>query len=42
MLGLTEKSGDVMRTIDKLDKIGPDKVRAVLTDEFAVEPESRG
>ena len=40
LLGLTEKSGDVMRTIDKLDKIGPDKVRAVLTDEFAVEPET--
>ena len=27
MLGLTEKSGDIMRTVDKLDKIGPDKVR---------------
>ena len=40
LLGLTEKSGDVMRTIDKLDKIGPDKVRAMLTDEFAVEPET--
>ena len=40
LLGLTEKSGDVMRTIDKVDKIGPDKVRAVLTDEFAVEPEN--
>ena len=38
LLGLTEKSGDVMRTIDKLDKIGPDKVRAVLADEFGVEP----
>ena len=32
MLGLTEKSGDIMRTVDKLDKIGPDKVRALLTD----------
>ena len=30
MLGLTEKSGDIMRTVDKLDKIGPDKVRALL------------
>ena len=25
MLGLTEQSGDVMRTVDKLDKIGPTK-----------------
>ena len=32
MLGLTEKSGDIMRTVDKLDKIGPEKVRALLTD----------
>ena len=30
MLGLSEKSGDIMRTVDKLDKIGPDKVRAIL------------
>ncbi|MFR7893076.1 MAG: ATP phosphoribosyltransferase regulatory subunit [Dysosmobacter sp.] len=28
MLGLTEKSADVMRTVDKLDKIGPGKGRA--------------
>ncbi len=33
MLGLTEKSGDIMRTVDKLDKIGADKVRALLVDE---------
>ena len=26
MLGLTEKSGDIMRTVDKLDKIGAEKV----------------
>ena len=26
MLGLSEKAGDIMRTVDKLDKIGPDKV----------------
>lgn len=30
MLGLTEQSGAIMRTVDKLDKIGPDKVRALL------------
>jgi len=33
MLGLTEKAGDVMRTVDKLDKIGPEKVRAILVEE---------
>ena len=33
MLGLTEKAGDIMRTVDKLDKIGPEKVRALLTGE---------
>ena len=30
MLGLTELSGDIMRTVDKLDKIGADKVRQLL------------
>ena len=33
MLGLTEKSGDIMRTVDKLDKIGPEKVRALLLED---------
>lgn len=33
MLGLTEKSGDIMRTVDKLPKIGSEKVRALLMDE---------
>ena len=37
-LGLTEKSGDIMRTVDKLEKIGPDKVKAILTEDFAVSP----
>ena len=36
LLGLEERAGDVMRTIDKLEKIGPDKVKAILTDDFAV------
>lgn len=31
MLGLSDKASDVMRTIDKLEKIGPDKVREILT-----------
>ncbi|WP_406042523.1 histidine--tRNA ligase [Succinimonas sp.] len=30
MLSLSEKSGDIMRTVDKLDKIGADKVRNIL------------
>ena len=33
MLGLTEKSGDIMRTVDKLDKIGADKVKVILIDD---------
>ena len=33
MLGLTDKSGDIMRTVDKLDKIGGEKVAALLTGE---------
>ncbi len=32
MLGLTEVSGEIMRTVDKLDKIGPEKVRALLVE----------
>ena len=39
LLGLTERSGDVMRTIDKLDKIGPDKVRTLLTEDCGVTAE---
>ena len=30
MQDLSEKSGDIMRTVDKLDKIGPEKVRGIL------------
>ena len=33
MLGLTEQSADIMRTVDKIDKIGPDKVRELLMAE---------
>ena len=36
MLGLADKSQDVMRTVDKLDKIGADKVRTLLIDECAI------
>ena len=37
LLGLTERAQDVMRTIDKLDKIGPDKVRELLLSECGVD-----
>ena len=33
MLELSEKSGEIMRTVDKLDKIGADKVKAILMGE---------
>ncbi|MBR6574795.1 MAG: histidine--tRNA ligase [Clostridia bacterium] len=33
MLGLSEKAGDIMRTVDKLDKIGSEKVKTLLLDE---------
>ena len=33
LLGLSERSGDIMRTVDKLDKIGAEKVKAILLDE---------
>ena len=33
MMELSEKSGDIMRTVDKLDKIGPEKVKAILMGE---------
>ena len=36
MLDLAEKSGDIMRTVDKLDKIGAEKVRALLVGECEI------
>ena len=40
MLGLTEQSGNIMRTVDKLDKIGAEKVRTLLVDECGVSADS--
>lgn len=37
MLGLSDKAGDIMRTIDKLDKIGAEKCRALLIADGATE-----
>ena len=39
MLGLEEKSGDIMRTVDKLEKIGAEKVREILVDDLALTDE---
>ena len=40
MLELSEKSGEIMRTVDKLDKIGAEKVKAILMgDECALTEE---
>ena len=33
MQGLSQQSGEIMRTVDKLDKIGPEKVRAILVED---------
>ena len=37
MLGLADKSQDVMRTVDKLDKIGPEKVSQLLVEDCGVD-----
>ena len=39
ILGLEKQAGDVMRTIDKLEKIGPEKVKTILVEDFAIPAE---
>ena len=39
LLGLSEKSGDIMRTVDKLDKIGADKVTNILVTDCGLTAE---
>ena len=39
MLGLSQQSGDIMRTVDKLDKIGADKVKVILMEECGLAEE---
>ena len=34
--GLSQQSGDIMRTVDKLDKIGAEKVRKLLVEEISL------
>ena len=36
--GMQEKAGEIMRTVDKLDKIGAEKVRQLLIDETKMLP----
>ena len=39
MMELSEKSGDIMRTVDKLDKIGAAKVKVILMDDCGLTDE---
>ena len=38
MNGMAERAGDIMRTVDKLDKIGAEKVKQLLIDEVKMLP----
>ena len=38
-LGLSEKSGDIMRTVDKLEKIGAEKVTVILCEDLGLTAE---
>ena len=38
MNGMSERAGDIMRTVDKLDKIGAEKVRQLLIDDVKTLP----
>ena len=39
MIGQTEKSGEIMRTVDKLDKIGAQKVAVILVEDCGLSEE---
>ena len=39
LLGLSGQAGDIMRTVDKLDKIGAEKVRVILFEDCGVSEE---
>ena len=38
-LGLSEQAGDIMRTADKLEKIGAENVRKILVEDLAIDGE---
>ena len=42
ILGLTDKAGDILRTVDKLEKIGAEKVTEILCDDLGIDSERAG
>ena len=42
MLGVSQQAGDIMRTVDKLDKIGKEKVQELLVSELGLSAEIAG
>ncbi len=42
ILDLTEQAGDIMRTVDKLPKIGQEKVSSLLTEELGISQDKAG
>lgn len=40
LIGLSGQSGDIMRTVDKLEKIGAEKVKDILTNDFGISEEN--
>ena len=40
MLGVSQQAGDIMRTVDKLDKIGKEKVHGLLVSELGLQQET--
>ncbi|HNY00338.1 MAG TPA: histidine--tRNA ligase [Oscillospiraceae bacterium] len=39
MNGMSARAGEIMRTVDKIDKIGPEKVRELLVNEVGMYPQ---
>ncbi len=39
MMGLSDRAGEIMRTVDKLDKIGAEKVKTILVEDVALSGE---
>lgn len=37
IIGLTDKAGDILRTVDKLEKIGAEKVTEILCDDLGID-----
>ena len=42
LLGLSDKSAAIMRAVDKLEKIGAERVEAILTDDLGISKEDAG